>query len=66
MSREPSGLHVLEALAHLRHERTTVVPSKSLLESSDTSAVEERFRAQRLLARSSSRTYDEQLATMLG
>lgn len=55
---------VLEALSHLRHDRTTVVLNKSLLKSSDTSAVEERFRAQRL-HRSILVPYDEQLATML-
>lgn len=55
---------VLEALSHLRHDHTTVVLNKSLLRSSDTSAIEEHFRAQHL-HRSILVPYDEQLATML-
>ena len=39
---------VLEALAHVEHDRTTVVLNKSLLRSSDVPVIEQRFRAQRL------------------
>src|SRR5215213_1755649 len=38
---------VLEALAHVEHDRTTVVLNKSLLRSSDVPVIEQRFRAQR-------------------
>lgn len=55
---------VLQALSHVRHDRTTVVLNKSLLRSSDVSLVEQRFRAQQL-HRSVAIPYDEQLATML-
>src|SRR5206468_6462425 len=51
---------VLEALSHLRHDRTTVVLNKSLLKSSDTAVIEDRFRAQHL-HRSILIPYDEQL-----
>jgi MinD-like ATPase involved in chromosome partitioning or flagellar assembly len=55
---------VLEALAHLQHERTTVVINKSRLRSADVPLIEERFRAEHL-HRSVTIPYDERLATML-
>ena len=55
---------VLEALAHVEHDRTTVVLNKSLLRSSDVPVIEQRFRAQRL-HRTVAIPYDEQLATTL-
>jgi len=55
---------VLEALAHLQHDRTTVALNKSLLRTTDVRVVEERFRAEHL-HRSVAIPYDEQLATML-
>ena len=55
---------VLEALSHLKHDRTTVALNKSFLRSADVRAVEERFRAEHL-HRSVTIPYDEQLATML-
>src|SRR3954447_2129964 len=55
---------VLEALAHVEHDRTTVVLNKSLLRSSDVPVIEQRFRAQRL-RRTVAIPYDEQLATTL-
>lgn len=55
---------VLEALTHLRHERTTVAVNKSLLGSAGARIIEERFRAEHL-HRSVTISYDEQLATML-
>ena len=55
---------VLEALSHLRHDRTTVALNKSYLRSADVSAIEERFRAEHL-HRAVTIPYDEQLATML-
>ena len=55
---------VLEALAHVEHDRTTVVLNKSLLRSSDGPVIEQRFRAQRL-HRTVAIPYDEQLATTL-
>jgi MinD-like ATPase involved in chromosome partitioning or flagellar assembly len=55
---------VLEALSHLRHERTTVALNKSYLRSPDVQAIEDRFRAEHL-HRAVTIPYDEQLATML-
>jgi MinD-like ATPase involved in chromosome partitioning or flagellar assembly len=55
---------VLEALAHLEHDRTTVVLNKSYLRSGDVSAIEDRFRAEHL-HRAITIPHDEQLATML-
>lgn len=55
---------VLDALAHVTHERTTVVLNKSILRGSDVSAVEERFRAEHL-HRSVTVPFDAQLASML-
>jgi MinD-like ATPase involved in chromosome partitioning or flagellar assembly len=55
---------VLDALAHLQHERTTVALNKSLLRSADVRVVEERFRAEHL-HNSVTIPHDEQLATML-
>jgi MinD-like ATPase involved in chromosome partitioning or flagellar assembly len=55
---------VLEALSHLRHDRTTVALNKSLLHAADVPVIEERFRAQHL-HRCVTIPYDEQLATML-
>jgi MinD-like ATPase involved in chromosome partitioning or flagellar assembly len=55
---------VLEALAHLQHERTTVALNKSHLRSPDVRLIEDRFRAEHL-HRAVTIPYDEQLATML-
>jgi MinD-like ATPase involved in chromosome partitioning or flagellar assembly len=55
---------VLEALSHLRHDRTTVALNKSMLHATDLPVIEERFRAQHL-HRCVTIPYDEQLATML-
>jgi MinD-like ATPase involved in chromosome partitioning or flagellar assembly len=55
---------VLDALAHVQHDRTTVALNKSLLRAGDLPAVEQRFRAQHLY-RTVSVPYDEQLAAML-
>jgi MinD-like ATPase involved in chromosome partitioning or flagellar assembly len=55
---------VLDALAHVEHERTTVALNKSLLRAGDQPAVEQRFRAERL-HRAVTIPYDEQLAAML-
>jgi MinD-like ATPase involved in chromosome partitioning or flagellar assembly len=55
---------VLDALAHVEHERTTVALNKSLLRTGDQPAVEQRFRAERL-HRAVTIPYDEQLAAML-
>jgi MinD-like ATPase involved in chromosome partitioning or flagellar assembly len=55
---------VLEALSHLRHDRTTVALNKSYLRSADVRVIEERFRAQHL-HRAVMIPYDEQLAVML-
>jgi len=55
---------VLEALAHVKHEQTTVALNKSLLRAKDLPAVEERFRAERL-HRCVTIPFDKQLATML-
>jgi MinD-like ATPase involved in chromosome partitioning or flagellar assembly len=55
---------VLDALAHVQHDRTTVALNKSLLRAKDLPAVEERFRAEHL-HRTLTIPYDEQLAAML-
>src|SRR5215213_5189493 len=55
---------VLDALAHVQHDRTTVALNKSLLRAGDLPAVEQRFRAEHL-HRTVSIPYDEQLAAML-
>lgn len=55
---------VLEALAHLQHDRTTVAVNKSMLRAAGVSAIGERFRAEHL-HRAVTVPYDEQLATML-
>ena len=55
---------VLEALAHLKHDNTTVALNKSYLRSDDVSAIEDRFRAEHL-HRAITIPHDEQLATML-
>ena len=55
---------VLDALAHVEHERTTVALNKCLLRAGDRPAVEQRFRAERL-HRAVTIPYDEQLAAML-
>jgi MinD-like ATPase involved in chromosome partitioning or flagellar assembly len=55
---------VLDALAHVEHERTTVALNKSHLRARDQPAVEQRFRAERL-HRAVTIPYDEQLAAML-
>ncbi len=55
---------VLEALSHMRHDRTTVALNKSLLRAVDLPRVEQSFRGERL-HRVVTIPYDEQLATML-
>lgn len=55
---------VLDALAHLKHERTTVAITKSHLRSADVRVIEERFRAEHL-HRSVTIPHDDQLAAML-
>ena len=55
---------VLDALAHVQHERTTVALNKSLLRPKDLPAVEQRFRAEHL-HRAVTIPYDEQLAATL-
>jgi MinD-like ATPase involved in chromosome partitioning or flagellar assembly len=55
---------VIDALAHVQHDRTTVALNKSLLRAKDLPAVEQRFRAERL-HRTVTIPYDEQLAGML-
>jgi MinD-like ATPase involved in chromosome partitioning or flagellar assembly len=55
---------VLDALAHVHHEPTTVVLNKSLLRARDLPVVEERFRAEHL-HRTVTLPYDEQLSSML-
>lgn len=55
---------VLDALAHLQHDRTTVALNKSLLRAKDLPMVEQRFRAEHL-HRTVSIPYDEQLAATL-
>jgi MinD-like ATPase involved in chromosome partitioning or flagellar assembly len=55
---------VMDALAHVQHERTTVALNKSLLRAKDLPAVEQRFRAEHL-HRCVTIPYDEQLAAML-
>ncbi len=55
---------VLEALAHLQHERMTVAINKSRIRARDVALIEERFRAEHL-HRSVTIPHDNQLATML-
>jgi len=55
---------VLDALAHVQHERTTVAMNKSLLRAKDLPAVEQRFRAEHL-HRCVTIPFDEQLAATL-
>jgi MinD-like ATPase involved in chromosome partitioning or flagellar assembly len=55
---------VLDALAHLQHDRTTVALNKSLLRAKDLPMVEQRFRAEHL-HRTVTIPYDEQLAATL-
>jgi MinD-like ATPase involved in chromosome partitioning or flagellar assembly len=55
---------VLEALAHLSHDHTTVAINKSLVRSPAIERLEERFRAEHL-HRAVTIPYDEQLAVML-
>jgi MinD-like ATPase involved in chromosome partitioning or flagellar assembly len=55
---------VLEALAYVRHEHTTVVINKSRLGSAAVDAIEDRFRAKHL-HRAVTIPYDEPLAAML-
>lgn len=55
---------VLDALAHMQHDRTTVALNKSLLRDKDLPTVEQRFRAEHL-HRTVTIPYDEQLAAML-
>lgn len=55
---------VLDALAHVQHEHTTVALNKSLLKAKDLPAVEQRFRAEHL-HRCVTIPYDEQLAATL-
>jgi MinD-like ATPase involved in chromosome partitioning or flagellar assembly len=55
---------VLEALAHLRHDHTTVAINKSLVRSPAIERLEERFRAEHL-HRAVTIPYDERLAVML-
>ena len=55
---------VLDALAHVQHDRTTVALNKSLLRAKDLPTVEQRFRAEHL-HRTVTIPYDEQLTSML-
>jgi MinD-like ATPase involved in chromosome partitioning or flagellar assembly len=55
---------VLEALAYVRHDRTTVAINKSLGGSSAVDVIEDRFRAEHL-HRAVTIPYDDQLAAML-
>jgi MinD-like ATPase involved in chromosome partitioning or flagellar assembly len=55
---------VLEALAHLQHDHTTVAINKSHLRSAAIAVIEDRFRAEHL-HRAVTIPHDEQLATML-
>jgi MinD-like ATPase involved in chromosome partitioning or flagellar assembly len=55
---------VLEALAYLRHDHTTVAINKSVMDSSVVGVIEDRFRAEHL-HRAVTIPYDEQLASML-
>jgi MinD-like ATPase involved in chromosome partitioning or flagellar assembly len=55
---------VLEALAHLQHERTTVAINKSRVRAADVAVIEERFRAEHL-HRMVTIPHDDHLATML-
>jgi MinD-like ATPase involved in chromosome partitioning or flagellar assembly len=55
---------VLEALAYVQHDHTTVAINKSRVGSAAVHAIEDRFRAEQL-HRAVTIPYDEQLATML-
>jgi MinD-like ATPase involved in chromosome partitioning or flagellar assembly len=55
---------VLDALAHLRHDRTTLVLNKTRIGSADLALVEARFRREHV-HRAVVIPHDEQLATML-
>jgi hypothetical protein len=55
---------VLDALAHLRHDYTTVAINKSLVGSPGNRAIEERLRAEHL-HRTVTVPYDDQLAHVL-
>jgi MinD-like ATPase involved in chromosome partitioning or flagellar assembly len=55
---------VLDALSHLRHDRTTLVLNKAHLTSQELPGVEERFRAEHV-HRAVVLPHDEQLASML-
>jgi hypothetical protein len=55
---------VLDALAYVRHDHTTVAINKSILDSSAVHVIEDRFRAEHL-HRAVTIPYDEQLAAML-
>lgn len=55
---------VLDALAHMKHDRTTVVLNKSIMRSREVAIVEQRFRAEQL-HRTVTIPLDAQLATML-
>lgn len=55
---------VLDALAHVKHDRTTVALNKSILRGADVSVVEQRFRDEQL-HRSVTIPLDPQLASML-
>lgn len=55
---------VLDALAHMKHARTTVVLNKSIMRSREVAIVEQRFRAEQL-HRTVTIPLDAQLATML-
>jgi len=55
---------VLQALSHLKHDRTTVAVNKSLVGSTEIDVIEEHFRAEHL-HRSVTIPIDQQLASML-
>jgi MinD-like ATPase involved in chromosome partitioning or flagellar assembly len=55
---------VLDAMSHLRHDRTTVALNKATLNSPAANAIEDRFRAEHL-HRAVTIPHDERLATML-
>jgi MinD-like ATPase involved in chromosome partitioning or flagellar assembly len=55
---------VLDALAYVRHDHTTVAINKSVLDSSAVHMIEDRFRAEHL-HRAVTIPYDDQLAAML-
>jgi MinD-like ATPase involved in chromosome partitioning or flagellar assembly len=59
-----TSVAVLEALAHLHHERTTVAVNKAPARPAASDAIEQRFRAERL-HRAMTFPFDAQLATML-